>query len=305
VASQCFYCRRRATVDDPGIPSWAVEQVGLAGSQVEHLVASGRPSERRRDDPVDALPYGTPSHAELGGTQPVDRLHASIEASIAERSELSVGDYSSRSLCEACATALGELDATARLLLAPMIASRRRAYDDADQRILAAWGARQAYAVLAVEGKEAGVPPWHRQALRERGVPHEDVFVGYGRYRKDHVGVLAARLLVPLGEDRSDVEAYSVLCVFGRMAVKVFGVHSRPPTTRVKPPEGEMVRVWPSAGEVVGWPPLWALDESTLDQAFLYEPFYRPFVYSEVHYLGPGKKHRARRRRTEGPGPRR
>ena len=44
--------------------------------------------------------------------------------------------------------------------------------------------------------------------------PHEDVFVGYGRC-KDHVGALAARLLVPLGDDRSDIEAYSVLCVFG------------------------------------------------------------------------------------------
>ena len=54
--------------------------------------------------------------------------------------------------------------------------------------------------------------------------------------------------------------------------------------------------------EVVDWPPLWALDESTLDQAFLYEPFYRPFVYSEVRYLGPGKKIKAKRRRTEGPG---
>jgi hypothetical protein len=305
MASPCFYCRRRATVDDPGIPPWAVEQVGLTGSRIEHLVAAGGPAERRSGDPVDALPYGTPSHAELGETQPVDRLHTSIEASISERSELAAADYVARSLCGSCAKALAELDTKARLLLAPMIASKRRDYDEAEQRILAAWGARQAYAVLAVEGKEAGVPPWHRQALRERGEPHEDVFVGYGRYRKDHVGVLAARLLVPLGEDRADVEAYSVLCVLGRMALKVFGVHARPQATRVKPPEGEIVRVWPSAGNVVGWPPLWALDESTLDQAFLYEPFYRPFVYSEIHYLGPGRKYPARRRRTEGPGPRR
>jgi hypothetical protein len=84
----------------------------------------------------------------------------------------------------------------------------------------------------------------------------------------------------------------------------VFGVHQRPSSTRVKPPEGEIARVWPAPGGVVSWPPLWGLDESTLDQAFLYEPFYRPFVYSEVHYLGPDKKYRAKRRRTEGLGPR-
>jgi hypothetical protein len=305
MADRCFYCQKPATVDDPGIPAWAVEQVGLTGSRVEHLVATGEPVERRRDEPVDALPYGTPSHAELGDEQPVDRLHESIEASIAERAELSVGDYSSRSLCASCARQLDKLDTQARLLLAPMIASKKRDYDAGEQRVLAAWGARQAYAVLAVEGKADGVPPAHRQALRRLTVPHDDVFVGYGRYRKDHVGVLAARLVVPLAEDRGDVEAYSVLCVFGRMALKVFGVHRRPESTRVKPPEGEIVRVWPSAREVVAWPPLWALDESTLDQAFLYEPFYRPFVYSELHYLGPGRKIKAKRRRTEGPGPRR
>jgi hypothetical protein len=305
MAEQCFYCGRKATVDDHGIPGWVVEQVGLGGSRVEHLVADTGPQERRREAPVDSLPYGAPSHAELGETQPVDRLHESIEERISERSELSLGEYSARSLCRSCAGVLEELDAQARLLLAPMIASRRREYDAAEQRVLAAWGARQAYAVLAAEGKGEGVPPWHRQALRRGGEPHEDVFVGYGRYRRDHVGVLAARLLVPLGEDREDVEAYSVLCVFGRMALKVFGVHRRPASTRVKPPEGEIVRVWPAPGGVVGWPPLWALDESTLDQAFLYEPFYRPFVYSEVHYLGPGKKYKAKRRRTEGLGPRR
>jgi hypothetical protein len=305
VADQCFYCGRKATVEDPGLPPFAVAQVGLTDSRVEHVVASGEPVERRREGPVDALPYGTPAHAELGDVQPVDRLHESIEASISERSELSVSDYSARSLCRSCAAAMEKLDAEARLLLSPMIASRRRDYDAAEQRILAAWGARQAYAILTVEGKGEGVPPWHREALRRGGAPHDDVFVGYGRYRKDHVGVLAARLLVPLGENREEVEAYSVLCILGRMALKVFGIHRRPEPTRVKPPEGEIVRVWPSHSEVVGWPPLWALDESTLDQVFLYEPFYRPFVYSTVHYLGPGKKYKAKRRRTEGLGPRR
>jgi hypothetical protein len=305
MAERCFYCGLEATVQDPGLPAWVVEQIGLGSETVEHLTASGEPVERPCDLPVDALPYGIPAHAELGETQPVDRLRESIEAHISERSEFAIGDYASRSLCLSCATALEKLDTRARLLLAPMIASRKRDYDVEEQRILAAWGARQAYAVLAVEGKGEGVPPWHRQTLLTRGEPHEDVFVGYGRYRRDHLGVLAARLLVPLGEDRSDVEAYSVLCVFGGMALKVFGIHRRPASTRVKPPEGEIVRVWPSHRDVVDWPPLWALDEATLDQTFLQEPFYRPFAYTGVRYLGQGKKFKAKRRRTEGPGPRR
>lgn len=305
MARRCFYCGAEAAVDDPGIPAWAVEQVGLTGSEVEHLVASGNPIDRPADGPVDALPYGIPSHAELGTTQPVDRLHERIDTAIEERARLAVSEYAARSLCRACAKAIGKLDARALPLLTEMIRGRRVELDADQQRTLAAWGARQACAVLAVERKAQGVPKAHRRAIRERAQPHDDVFVGLGRYRKDHIGVLAARLLVPLGEAGEDVEAYSVLVVLGRMTLKVFGIHRRPETTRVKPPEGEIVRLWPPHAESVDWPPLWALDESTLDSAFLYEPFYRPFVYAEVRYLGAGQKQKAKRRRVEGPGPRR
>ena len=70
MADQCFYCRRKATVDDAGIPAWAVDQVGLTGSRVEHLVATGERQERPNEAPVDSLAYGTLSHPELGATQP-------------------------------------------------------------------------------------------------------------------------------------------------------------------------------------------------------------------------------------------
>ena len=186
-----------------------------------------------------------------------------------------------------------------------MIASRRRDYDAQEQRALAAWGARQAYAVLAVEGKGEGVPPWHREALRRRGEPHEDVFVGYGRYRKDHVGVLAARLLLPLGENREDIEAYSVLCIFGRMALKVFGVHRRPESTRVKPPEGEIVRVWPSHREVVDWPPLWSLDEVDARPGVSVRAVYRPLRLQRGSLPRAEQEVQGQAQATEGPGPRR
>jgi hypothetical protein len=188
-------------------------------------------------------------------------------------------------------------------LLTPMVDGGVRKYDEEEQRTLAAWATRTAYAALAVERKSVGVPKPHRRALREFGEPHANVFVGFGNYRKRHVGVLAGRLLTRLDEQREGVEAYSVLAVLGHMAVKVFGIHRLPAGVRVKPPEGEMVRAWPPHLEVADWPPIWSLSEQTLEHAFLHEPFYRPFRYSQVRYLGPGKKTKVKYRRTEGLGP--
>lgn len=302
--AKCFYCGSSASVDDLGIPRWVVEAVGLGGASVEHLVADEAP-ERRVEEPVDQLPFGTPSHAELGGVQPVDRLHEQIESTITERAQLELAQYSARSLCPTCADAVAALDEQARPLLSPMIQSGAGRWDAAEQEALAAWGARTAYSILAVEGKAPGVPRPHRRSLRERGEPHRNVFVGYGRYRGNHIGVLAGRLLTRLGDgETGDVEAYSVLAVFGHMALKVFGVHRRFDNTRVKPPEGQLVRVWPPHASELSWPPLWSLTEAHLESVFMYEPFFRPFEYTTLKYLGPGQKTKAKRKRTEGLGPR-
>jgi hypothetical protein len=302
MARACFYCGQPAQLTDHGIPLWIPPLVGLEGEPVEHLVADERPP-REPDGPADQLPVSIPRHAELGAAQPDTRLAQQIDDAITERERLEVESYSAVLLCPGCADAVAALDARALSLVAPLVEGEAVTFRPAQQLTLAAWAARTAYAVLAVERKSRGVPKSHRSRIRQRGEPHEHVFVGIGRYRGSDIGVLAGRLSVPFGD--AEVEAYSVLCVFGRMALKVFGIHRRPESTRVKPPEGEIVRVWPTGRDVVGWPPLWALDEATLDQAFLYEPFYRPFVYSEIHYLGPNRKIKAKRRRTEGPGPRR
>ena len=47
---------------------------------------------------------------------------------------------------------------------------------------------------------------------------------------------------------------------------------------------------------------LWGLTERTLEHAFLHEPFYRPYRYSEVRYAGPGRKINVKHKRTEGLG---
>jgi hypothetical protein len=243
-------------------------------------------------------------HSEIRGRQPSERARAAVEAAIRERKELPVGEYSARTLCSGCSAYLAKLDEAAIPLLSPMIEGGAAVYQPEQQRLLAGWGARAAYAILAVERKAVGVPKSHRRLLRDGGEPHANVFVGYGRYRANHIGVIAARLLVSLGdkgaEAEPDVEAYSVLAVFGHMVLRVFGVRRRAERTRVRTAQGRLVRVWPPRGDVASWPPLWGLSEHTLEGVFLHQPFYEPFRYSEVRYRGPNVRIPVWYRRTEG-----
>lgn len=297
MARGCFYCGEPAEVRDHGIPLWVPPLVGLEGEPVEHLVADERPPAEP-EGPADQLPVSIPRHVELGAGQPDARLSRAIDEAITERERLEVESYSAVLLCAACAAALAALDERAVPIVTPLVEGGAATLGPEQQRALAAWGARSAYAVLAVERKSRGVPKSHRRALREGGEPHANVFVGVGRYRGNDIGVLAGRLAVPFGE--AEVEAYSVLCVFGNLVLKVFGLHRRPADSEIRPPPGEIARVWPDPPEEVMWPPLWSLSAQALEHAFTQIPFYLPFEYSEVRYLGPGKKIPAKRKRTEG-----
>lgn len=309
MARSCFYCGATAVADDYAIPLWVPQVLGLGDARIEHMVA-GKPA--RDGEPADPVPLPVPSGAQLGDTDLVHPLHKSIDDVAKDRSELDFADYSARVLCAQCGEWAAKLDAEATPLVRPLVESGARSYSPEEQRLLAAWAARTAYSILAVERKSTGVPKKHRRALRASDEPHADVYVGYGRYRAAHIGALAARLVVNLGEDDGrSTEAYSVLAVFGHMAVKIFGVHRRPDHAMVRTPQGQLIQVWPPRDEALGgaeafsWPPLWSLTEEALDTVFNHQPFYRPYRYSGTEYRGPGAKIPYRKRRTEGPGPRR
>ena len=163
-------------------------------------------------------------------------------------------------------------------------------------------GELSSYAVLSVERKSQGVPRSHRRVLREREEPHENVFVGFGRYRGSDIGVLAGRLVVSLGKPDAtpEVEAYTVAAVFGHLVLKVFGIRRRPAGTATRSPQGELVRFWPRTSRGRPGRHSGASLSRRFERMFKQVPFYRPFDYSEVRYLSPGEKTRVRRKRTEG-----
>jgi hypothetical protein len=297
MARACFYCGGPAEVREHGIPLWVPSLVGLEGEPVEHLVAD-KPLPRESESPADQVPVSVPRHAALGASQPDTRLGQAIDEAITDRERLDVDSYSAVILCVQCAAALKTIDEHAVPIVTPLVEGEAATLGAEEQRALAAWGTRTAYAVLAVERKSRSVPKSHRTALRAGEAPHPHVFVGIGRYRGSDIGVLAGRLAVPFGT--AEVEAYTVLCVFGHLVLKVVGLRRRPADSRVRPPQGEIARIWPDAPDEVTWPPLWSLSAQTLEHVFAQVPFYLPFVYSEVRYLGPGRKIPAKRKRTEG-----
>ncbi len=303
MARACFYCGATAVADDHAIPLWVPQVLGLGGARIEHMVA-GKPGGD--GEPADPVPLPVPSGAQLGDTDLVHPLHQSIDEIAKDRTELDFAEYSARVLCARCDEWAAKLDAEATPLVRPLVESGARSYSPEEQRLLAAWATRTAYSILAVERKSTGVPKQHRRALRERNEPHSNVYVGYGRYRAPHIGALAARLVVNLGEaDGRNTEAYSVLAVFGHMALKVFGVHRRTDQAMIRSPQGQLIQVWPPGDDAFSWPPLWSLTEEALDAVFNHQPFYRPYRFRGTEYRGPGAKIPYRKRRTEGPGPRR
>jgi len=266
MAAGCFYCGGTAVARDYAIPVWAPALAGLAGAPVEHVRAV-EPEPGEPAAPADRIPLSVPSHPALGEAAPGALARRAAQEATTDTTTLEPAQYAATTLCQSCAVWVDEVDARVIPLVEAMIRGEPRTYDADEQSALALWGARAAFAILAVERKRQGVPKRHRLELREGEQPSEHTFVGLGRYEPNHIGLLAARMALPVG-----VEAYNVVAVLGHLVLKVFGVASPTVDTRTRPPAGRLVQVWPSGDDTVSWPPLWSYDERTLERAFLSEP---------------------------------
>ena len=233
---------------------------GLGGrsGRARRLVARAPRRERRaararQADPAGrlasvrhALARGAGIRAARRPPPPGDRGRASTNG----RSS-TLGDYSARSLCAACAKAIagsGRASTPAAGAHDRQQATRLRRRRAARARRL---GSEAGLCRPRRRGQGRRRAPWHRRdatgARRRRTRTSSSATAATARITSacsPHACSFRSATTA------SDIEAYSVLCVFGRMALKVFGIHRRPASTRVKPPEGEIVRIWPSHREV-------------------------------------------------------
>ena len=263
--SSCFYCERRATRLQRAVPAWIPERLGLEREPLERVRAE------------DVAPVGDGGRAEIPQFLPsAKRSTAGPAPDVETTSEtIALAEYGARVLCAECDARFTRLEGVERSVLEPLVSGSAQNLDREQQRAVSAWGARTAYAVLAVEGKASGVPREHRRRLREDRAPHPNVFVSVGRASPSGLRVVAARITLAREEtpnSRSAPTAYNVLAVFGELVLKVFGVESAAGEYRFRAAGGTLVQVWPPDDDDVHWPPLWPLRGVGIEEAFLFDP---------------------------------
>lgn len=143
-----------------------------------------------------------------------------------------------------------------------MIGGERTILDVEKQRILAAWGEKTAYSLIAAEKPLLGdpVPQALRTHLYGTGEPADSVWVAYGRC-SGPASLFTSYL--PL-EDPPDVKrfTYNAVAAFGQVVLKVFGVVEPSPEDTFGVPVGRLEQVWPKRRELIDWPPLITFDRS-------------------------------------------
>src|SRR6266511_4904876 len=150
----CFYCGAPATSREHAIPKWIARHLKQTHLALEHVQAHN----------------------------------------VIQREMIAFADYAGYILCDDCNHHLLRPHENAvKPLLIPLIDGARPTFNEKDQAILAGWGAKVACNLLAIERKRRGVPKRHRTHLLKYAVPHEDCFVGYGRYSAGGVRIFAGR----------------------------------------------------------------------------------------------------------------
>ena len=167
-------------------------------------------------------PSWAPSSPSIASTRPSTRRSPSARSS-------PLGDYAARSLCASCAAAMQNAGRAS----APAARAHDRAASAASTTPPSSGSSPPGEPGRPMPSspsreKATEFPPRTGRRYVERG----------GRTRTSSSATAAIARITsarsphacwfPSTTTASDIEAYSVLCVFGRMALKVFGIHRRP-----------------------------------------------------------------------------
>jgi len=171
------------------------------------------------------------------------------------RQPISLKNHRARILCGGCNRHFKALEDAAISILEPMIEGKRTIINVDAQRILACWGAKTAYALLAAAKPQLGdpVPQLLRDFLRKHGQPAPWVYVAYGR--GDGVARITVSYLPLEDSDGNQRFAYNTVATFGQVALKVFGVVTPADEDAFGVPVGRLEQIWPTRAAIVDWPP--------------------------------------------------
>ena len=123
----CIFCGAKADSNEHAIPAWVARRLHLKGHELEYL------AERSQ------IPSG-------------------------RKQKISVAGHRARILCKPCNTHFGQLEEEAIPILVWMAMNRAVKLGTDEQRILARWGAKTGFALLATEDElRANFPYDHAQ----------------------------------------------------------------------------------------------------------------------------------------------
>jgi hypothetical protein len=215
----CIFCESKADSREHAIPKWVAKRFPeLRAVELYHLPESTISTTRRQ-------PIRFSTHRE-------------------------------RIFCKGCNKHFKHLEDDALHIIEWMARGRAVQLNDDEQRLVAAWGAKTGYALIAAEKEHHElVPRSHMAWLRQHGSPHEDSYVGYGSWNvRAFKGINSQELRSP-DNDEIAYRAYSVVLTFAKLALKVFGLVDSPiPDHHLGYDRPLLRQVWPPLDRSLVWP---------------------------------------------------
>jgi hypothetical protein len=225
VARQCIFCENDANSLEHVVPAWIPSHLGLSALRLDRIKRK-RGDTRKTDGPF--------------------------------------GHVTARIFCDGCQKHFAGLEAFVKSLLLPMIdGGTARVYRHWEQRFIALWATKTAYALLARE-KWPLPREEERYWVRNENEPSPWTLVLAVPYSGSQIRFMHEPRrwpAIPSEKPGEATDTYSIVMVFGHVAFKVFGFLNPPPNFAMGEPHyldpsGEAVplavKFWPPPK--LGWP---------------------------------------------------
>jgi hypothetical protein len=186
---------------------------------------------------------------------------------------ISIASYRKRIFCDGCQKHFKLLEDAVIPFLAPMGLGKPVTLHAERQKLLAEWGAKTAYALIASEGSLGDVGPQdHRYYLRQNGIPATEVYVAYAPWAGSNT-LFVGEAELQGSSVYAPETTYGAVLAIEKLALKVFGITD----TRLTHPilsgdRPSLKQVWPPLDRLIHWPPPDAFDDRQFDLLIKFIP---------------------------------
>jgi hypothetical protein len=165
------------------------------------------------------------------------------------------GSHRERILCSGCNAHFKFLEDEAIPVVEWMARGRAATLGAHEQDVLARWGAKTGYALIAAD-RDFGdlVPAEHTHQLREQGSVHPLTWVGYASWGGRALKLTADHSAETPRGGTVKVQAYGSILCFAKVALKVFGVVDPVPGHVLRFDTASLRQVFPALYRTVSWP---------------------------------------------------